>query len=177
MKKVLFVIAVALMALLSISAQAQVMDTTLVAKHGKIYMGEHKMNNSELTLLDSFDMDKYKAGRTKYTIGVSMIAVGAVPGVIATYALVQNARSKAARNPQDNRPGSGMGEALALFSGAAMVVFEGIGIPLTCSGAKNIRDAASDYNASRPVQVSFQPMVSCDENLRPTAGMSLVLKF
>lgn len=177
MKKTLVTIVVALMTVLIFSAQAQVMDTSLMVKHGRIYMSNHKMSNSDLALLNGFNMDKYRTGRAKYTIGVSMVAVGAVPGLLATYALIQNAISEARRDPYDNRPRSGLGYVIALVSGGTAIVLEGIGIPLVCSGVKNIRDVASDYNASWPVQLSFLPTVYYDENLRPNAGMSLVLRF
>ena len=167
----------AMMVMACLSANAQVADSALVARKGRIYSGGTRLKSSALAALDGFDMEQYKVGRSKYIGGVTMITVGALPALVSTYAVVAETINRATADPGDNRPGSGMGAMVALFSGAIALVYEGIGIPLTCFGMKNIRTAADDYNDGHQVQVSLQPSLNRNCNLQPTAGLSLALRF
>ena len=159
------------------SANAQVADTALTAEKGHIYAGDTRLRKSDLAGLEGFDMEQYRNGRAMYSIGVAFISVGAIPTLVSTYAMVANTINNMTADPDDDRPGSGAGQAIALFSGAAALVLEGIGIPLTCSGMKNIRSAANGFNGRHPVQVSLQPSFFPDGGMQPGAGLSLALRF
>lgn len=184
MKRILFALAVLLSAQFfagSFYAGAQVIDSSLTSKGGSLYMGGARLDSKAIANLQDFDLQMYRKGRAKFISGVTVASIGAVPTVLFTYSLVNSIQGSIERkNMKDPIPGSGMPEALMLVSGVGILIFEGIGIPLLCSGLKDIKTSVNNYNGTHPVQLSILPTVDYIElggNLKPTVGVSLALSF
>lgn len=144
-------------------------------------MGGVRLDRASVANLQDFDLQMYRKGRAKYVSGVTVASIGAVPTILFAYSAINSIQGSIERkNMKDPIPGSGMPEALMLVSGVGILVFEGIGIPLLCSGLKDIKSTVNNYNGSHPVQLSIQPSVDCINlggNLKPTIGVSLALSF
>lgn len=184
MKRFLFVLAVLLSAQSfagSFNAGAQVIDSNLSSKGGSLYMGGVRLDREAVANLQDFDLQMYRKGRAKFISGVTVASIGAVPTIFFTVVTVNTVSGNIERkNSQDTRPSSGLGEYLMLISGSAVLLFEGIGIPLLCSGLKDIKTTVNNYNGTHPVQLSILPSVDCINlggNLKPTVGVSLALSF
>lgn len=157
---------------------AQVVDSCLISKGGRLFMGDTRLTREAIANLDGFDMQLYKSGRAKFTSGVVLTSVGAIPTAIATSAMVETIIDAKTRNPQI--PPSGLGPTLMIVFGVPALILEGIGIPLTCVGLKDIRTSVSNYNGSRPVQLSLQPSMDCiymGNSPQSALGFSLAFRF
>lgn len=97
-KKIFLVFALVILACNCINAQ--VMDSYLTSKGGKLYMGDTRLNKTSIANLDDFDLGLYKNGKAKFTGGVILVSAGALPTIIATYALVGSIIDAKTRNPE-----------------------------------------------------------------------------
>lgn len=177
-KKIFLVFALVILACNCINAQ--VMDSYLTSKGGKLYMGDTRLNKTSIANLDDFDLGLYKNGKAKFTGGVILVSAGALPTIIATYALVGSIIDAKTRNPEI--PSGGLAETITIFMGIPALILEGIGIPLTCIGLKDIRTAVVNYNSNHnhSVQLSILPSTNCfysDNALQSAVGVSLSLRF
>lgn len=184
MKRILLALAVLLSAQFfagSFYAGAQVIDSSLTSKGGSLYMGGARLDSKAIANLQDFDLQMYRKGRAKFISGITMTSIGAVPTIFFTVVTVNTVSENIKRKiSQDTIPSSGLGEYLMLISGPAVLLFEGIGIPLLCSGLKDIKTSVNNYNGTHPVQLSILPTVDYIEvggNLKPTVGVSLALSF
>lgn len=177
MKRTSFVV-IAFLALACNCVNAQVMDTDLINKGTKLYIGDTKLSKADIANLDEFDIKLYDRGRAKFTSGLVLVSVGAIPTVLAVHDNIALKKANKNRNPEI--PNGPYGAIICVCHELSALILEGIGIPLTCVGLWNVHTAVGKYNNSHPSQLSLQPSVEYHDmcNMtQPSVGLSLYLNF